>query len=72
MSPKAKSRGGYNPAPEPSRMTPQEYQELAKSFKDLFADQPLIKWSIVAAGAGGVLDGLHVLWIFVKEIARHL
>jgi hypothetical protein len=55
-----------SPSPNPSRptkLTIEEFQDL----KNLFADNPGIKWSIIAAGIGGALEGIHILWLlFVR------
>jgi hypothetical protein len=59
MSPNGAKSGGFNPP----RMTPTQFQDLANFFKDYLADKPLVKWSIVAAGIGGALEGLHILWL---------
>jgi len=49
-------------APRPTKLTIEDIQNL----KDLFADNPLIKWSIIVAGLGGALEGLHILWLFIQ------
>jgi len=61
MSASNKARG-YVPAPAPSRLTMEEIRALGTFFKELL-DQPAIKWSIIAAGVGGALEALHVLWL---------
>jgi hypothetical protein len=68
MSPSGKG-GGFNPAPQPksSSIRVDEVERLTKLYKSVFEDQPLIKWSIIAAGFGGLLDGLHVLWLVLKH-----
>jgi hypothetical protein len=50
---------GYNPA----RLTTSEIRAVANIFKDFLADSPLITVSIIAAGIGGALEGLHILWL---------
>jgi hypothetical protein len=59
MSPR--KPGGYNPA----RLSAEEFQSLGIFFKDLFAENPLIKYSIIAAGIAGALESLHIGWLFV-------
>lgn len=63
----AKKGGGYNPA----RLTVEEFQNLGFFFKQLLADNPLIKWAIIAGGIGGALDALHILWLAGKFLLRH-
>jgi hypothetical protein len=64
----AKNAGeGFTPA----RMTSEEFQVLGNFFKDLLAENPRIKWAIIAAGIGGALDACHVLWLFLKYLAGH-
>lgn len=66
MSPNGARGGGFNPP----RMTPQQFQELATFFKDYLADNPVVKWSIIAAGVGAVVEALHVLWLFLRYVFR--
>jgi len=58
-----KRGGGYTPAP---RMTADEFQRLGLFFKELLADSPAIKWSIIAAGVGGLLEALHIAWLAAR------
>ena len=51
-------------APRPTRLTIEDIQNL----KDLFADNPLIKWSIIAAGIASTLESIHILWLFIQWI----
>ena len=51
---------GYNPP----KMTLDQFREYAAFFKELVAENPLVKWSIVLAGIGGVFETLHDLWLF--------
>ena len=59
-----KGRGGYTPA----RRSTEEFMALGVFFKQLLAENPLIKASIVAAGIGGALESLHVLWLAGKYL----
>jgi hypothetical protein len=51
-------------APRPTKLTIEDIQNL----KDLFADNPLIKRSIIVAGLGGALEGLHIVWLFIQWV----
>jgi hypothetical protein len=51
-----------SPSPNPSRPTKLTIEDI-QNLKDLFADNPGIKWSIIAAGIGGALEGFHILWL---------
>lgn len=51
---------GYNPP----KMTLDQFREYATFFKDLLSENPFVKWSIIAAGVGGVCETLHDLWLF--------
>jgi hypothetical protein len=53
-------KGRYSPA-KPSKFTLADIQ----GFKELIEASPL-KWWIIAAGIGGALEGLHILWLFFK------
>lgn len=58
--------GGYSPA----RLTPEEFQSLGIFFKQLLAENPAVKASIIAAGVGGALEGLHVVWLLIRYALR--
>jgi hypothetical protein len=68
MSPDGPKGGGFNPP----RMTPQQFQKLATFFKDYLADNPVIKWSIIAAGIGGVFETAHTLWLLLVWLCGRL
>jgi hypothetical protein len=67
MSPDGAKGGGYNPVP---RLTPKQFQDLANFFKDYLDDKPLIKWSIVFAGIGGLFEMLHTVWLAARYVFR--
>jgi hypothetical protein len=58
--------GGFGPA----RLTPKEFRDLANFFKDYLADNPVIRWSIVAAGIGAVIETLHIGWLALRYIFK--
>lgn len=69
MSASSPKGGGFGPA----RLTAQHFQAfqaLAFFFKEYLAENPLIKWSIVAAGGGAVIEALHVAWLAIRFIFR--
>jgi hypothetical protein len=39
-------------------------------FKELLAENPLVKASIIAAGIGGALGGLHIIWLAIRYLAK--
>jgi hypothetical protein len=51
---------GFNPP----KMTLDQFREYAAFFKELLSENPLVKWSIVLAGIGGVFETVHDLWLF--------
>ena len=61
--------GGYNPA-RSARYTPEDFQKLALVFKSLLAEEPAIKWSIIAAGIGGALEAFHIVWLAIRFLLR--
>lgn len=61
--------GGYNP-PKPTKFTFEDVANFSRLFKELLADEPFLKWAIIAAGIGGVLESLHVLWLASRYIFR--
>ena len=60
MSASGSKPSGYNPP----KMTLDQFREYANFFKELLSDNPLVKWSIVAAGVGAVFETCHILWLF--------
>jgi hypothetical protein len=46
----------------PAKISIDDYERLTKMFKGLFAEEPLIKYSIYAAGLAGVCDVIEFLW----------
>jgi hypothetical protein len=45
-------------------MTLEQFKEYAKFFKDLLAENPVVKYSIVLAGIGGAFEAVHDSWLF--------
>jgi hypothetical protein len=66
MSPNEKG-GSFSPS---AKLTMDQWQEMALFFRDFLADKPVIKWSIIAAGIGGLFDTLHVIWEALRFIFR--
>ena len=63
-------RGGFSPSERPGKLTIDEFQRVASVVRDLLADQPLIKYSIYAAGIAGVLDSAHLIWEFIDFLIK--
>jgi hypothetical protein len=57
---RARGGGGFNPP----RMTAQQFQDFAIFIRDFLAEKPLIKYSILLAGIGGVFEAVHDTWLF--------
>jgi hypothetical protein len=55
---------GYQPA----KITIDDVERLSKLFKELFAEQPLIKWAIYFAGIGGLCGALDFLWKLIQHV----
>jgi hypothetical protein len=60
MSPN--KRRPYEPAPAPSTATFAEFQDLGRFFTELVESSHL-KWWIILAGIGGLLEAAHVVWL---------
>jgi hypothetical protein len=56
---------GYSPA----RLTPDEFRQLSEIFK-AWIDSSNLKWWIIAAGIGAILEGLHIIWLALRYILR--
>lgn len=52
----------YSPAP---RLSAVELGEFAEIFKKLVNDSGL-KWWIIAAGIGAIIDAMHTLWLAAR------
>ena len=57
---------GYRPAGRPAKLTIDEFQQFGHVFKELLAESPAIKWSVYAAGVGGLLETLHIVWLAAR------
>jgi hypothetical protein len=62
--------GGFSPTEKPGKWTLAEFKQAAALVKDLLADQPLIKFSIYAAGLAGALDCIHWIWLFILFLQK--
>ena len=67
MSPSDQAGGSFSPS---AKLTFTQYKEIALFFRDFLADKPLIKWSIISAGFGGLLEGLHIVWLALRYTFR--
>jgi hypothetical protein len=68
MSANKRDGGGFNPS-GPPRLTAEEFQSIALFFKQ-FLESTTLKWWIIAAGIGGALEGLHILWLAIRYLAK--
>jgi len=53
-------KGGFTP--RKTRLDVDEWQKIENHVKELL-DSSGLKWYIIAAGIGGALEGLHILWL---------
>ena len=60
--------GGFSPAGKPGKLTVDEFRAISGIIKDLLASEPGIKYSIYAAGIAGILEAVHLLWLFARFI----
>lgn len=59
----------YTPSKRPTKLTLEEMKDVAEFFRELFRDSWLPMW-IVIAGVGALLEGLHILWLLLRYVAR--
>lgn len=64
--------GGFSPTAKPGKLTIAEFQQVAGVVRDLLADQPLIKYSIYAAGIAGILDSIYWIWLFIVFLFKSI
>lgn len=62
--------GAFSPTAKPGKFTVAEFQQVAGVVRELLADQPLIKYSIYAAGLAGLLDSIHWIWLLIVFLLR--
>jgi hypothetical protein len=43
---------------------------MAEFFKNLLAENPVVRASIIAAGIGGALEALHIIWLAIRYLAK--
>lgn len=55
---------GFTPS-RPPRFTLDQFREIRDFFKEVLQENPLVKWSIVLAGIGGVFEATHDTWLFL-------
>lgn len=59
-------RHGRNTA----KLTVDEIDKFAQVIKKLVDSSPLIKWAIIAAGVGAIIDSVHILWLAARYVLR--
>jgi len=73
MSNSAKGSKKTKDAPEPTPYSPglsiSDFQKMSEIFK-AWADGSNLKWWVIAAGIGAILEGLHILWLAVRYVFR--
>jgi hypothetical protein len=50
-------------------MTIDDFQQLGLFF-DKLINSPSIRWSIIAAGAGAVVETLHIFWLAARYLFK--
>lgn len=58
---------GRGPAPSYSFS---QFKKMMEFARELLSDSPLVKYSILAAGVGGALEGLRILWLAARYLLR--
>lgn len=69
-SAESQSKGtGFNPyrPPTKTKMTIEDFEQLAGVFKRLVDDSGL-KWWIILAGMGALVDILHTIWLAIRYL----
>jgi hypothetical protein len=59
-----RNRPTYTPA-----LTPDDFERWAKIIKQLVSDSGL-KWWIIAAGVGAVVETLHIVWLAARYLLK--
>lgn len=47
-----------------------QWQKIMEFARELLAESPVVKYSIIAAGVGGALEGLRILWLALRYLAK--
>jgi hypothetical protein len=53
-----------------TRLTTTEIERLARLFKDMLAEHPVVRASIITAGIASICDILYKLWLVLRYVAR--
>jgi hypothetical protein len=64
--------GSFTPTQRPGKLTVEEFKAVSGIVRDLLADEPLIKYSIYAAGVAGALETAHLVWLFLRFLLHNL
>jgi hypothetical protein len=55
--------------PTPS-YTFSQWQRIMEFTKDLLAEDPIIRYAIIAAGIGGVVELFHTIWLAIRYLGK--
>jgi|HubBroStandDraft_2_1064218.scaffolds.fasta_scaffold304929_1 hypothetical protein len=68
MSPKP----GYSPPPliTETRYTFDDVQKMFGFAKQFLAEEPLLRYAIVAAGLGAIVETIHIAWLALRYIFK--
>jgi hypothetical protein len=47
-----------------------QWQRMMEFAKELLAESPVLKYSIIAAGVGGLFEIGHTIWLAVRYLAK--
>jgi len=53
----------------PTSLSIDDFQKISEIFK-AWIDSSNLKWWIIAAGVGAVLEALHIIWLAARYIIR--
>jgi hypothetical protein len=47
-----------------------QWRKMMEFTKELLAESPILKYSIIAAGVGGVFEAGHTIWLAIRYFAK--
>jgi hypothetical protein len=47
-----------------------QWQKIMEFARELLAESPVVKYSIIMAGVGGVVELLHTIWLAIRYLEK--
>jgi hypothetical protein len=47
-----------------------QWQKIMEFARELLAEDPLVRYSIIAAGIGGLVELIHTIWLAIRYLGK--